>query len=122
LGPLLFLLYVNDLPKVIEHKALPILLADDSSMLITAPNTTRLQNDVNIVFGQANKWFEANFLSLNLDKTHFIQLINKIIYTTDMCIKYDDMQIFNITNTKFLGLFVNDTLSWKTHIEYISLN
>jgi hypothetical protein len=45
--------------------------------------------------------------------------MNKSIYTTDMCIKYNDKQISNITNTKFLGLFINDTLSWKTYIEYI---
>jgi hypothetical protein len=36
-----------------------------------------------------------------------------------MCIKYDDKQISNIINTEFLGLFVNDTLSWKTYIQYI---
>jgi hypothetical protein len=101
------------------NKAKPSLFADDTSVLITAPNTAKLQNDINIVFEQINKWFEGNFLSLNLDKTHFIPFMNKSIYTTDMCIKYDDKQTSNITNTKFLGLFTNYTLSWKTHIEYI---
>jgi hypothetical protein len=45
--------------------------------------------------------------------------MNKSIYITDMCIKHNDKQVSNITNTKFLGLFINDVLSWKTHIEYI---
>jgi hypothetical protein len=70
----------------------------------------------NIVFQQINKWYEAYFMSLNLDKTHFIHFMNKNADTTDTCIKYN---ISNITNTKFLGLFINDTFSWKTHIKYI---
>jgi hypothetical protein len=74
LGPLLFLLHVNDLPKVIENTAIAILLAADTSTLITGPNTTKLQNYVNTVFGQINKWFEANSLSLNLIKS--IKLIS----------------------------------------------
>jgi len=55
-GPVLFLLYVNDLPKVIESKATPTLFADDAStsIPITSPNTTKLQNDINIIFKQIN--------------------------------------------------------------------
>ena len=70
-----------------------------------SPNTTKLQNDINIVFKEINIWFEANLLSMNLNKT-----------TTDICIKYNYKHISNITNTKFLGLFINDIVSWKTHI------
>ena len=45
LGPLLFLLYINDLPKAVKHKALPILFADDTSILITSPNSNQLQSE-----------------------------------------------------------------------------
>ena len=57
LGLLLFLLYINDLSKAVKHKALPILFAGDISVLITSPNSTQLQSDLNIVFAQLNKWF-----------------------------------------------------------------
>jgi hypothetical protein len=57
LGPLLFLVYINDLPKVVEHKALPILFADNTSILLTSPNNIQMQSDLNIVFEQLNKWF-----------------------------------------------------------------
>jgi Reverse transcriptase (RNA-dependent DNA polymerase). len=54
LGPLLLLLYISDLPKVLGSKAIPILFVDDTSILITSPNTTELQIDINIVFKQIN--------------------------------------------------------------------
>lgn len=111
LGLLLCLLYINDLLKVTESKATSVLFADDTSILMTSPHTTKLQNDINTVFKQINIWFEANLLSMNLDKT-----------TTDICIIYNDKQISNTTNTKFLELFINDTVSWKTHMSILYLN
>ena len=62
LGPLLFLVYINDLPKAVEHKALPILFADDTSILLTSPNNIQMQSDLNLVFEQLNKWFKSNQL------------------------------------------------------------
>ena len=56
LGLLLFLVYINDLPKAIEHKAIPILFADNTSISFTNPNNIYFQKNLNIVFGQLNKW------------------------------------------------------------------
>jgi len=49
LGPLLFLVYINDLPKAIEHTIISILFAYDTIILITSPNNIQLQNNLNIV-------------------------------------------------------------------------
>jgi len=76
LGPLLFILYIKNLPKAVKHKALPILFADDITNLITSSNSNQLQSDLNIVFAQLNKWFKSNSLFFNFDKTHFIQFNN----------------------------------------------
>ena len=119
LGPLLFLIYINDLPRAVEHKALPIIFADDTSILLASPNNSQMQTDLNEVFAQLNKWFKSNMLLLNFDKTSFVQFTNKTTSNLDMQIKHEDKQIRSAMETKFLGLFINNKLSWKTHIECI---
>ena len=117
LGPLLFLVYINDLLQTIKHKVIPILFADDTSTLVTSPKNIQFQNDLNVISGQLNKWFNANLLSLNSEKTYLIHLTNRSTCTSDTQITYEDTQICTASKTKFLGPFVNNTLSWKTHIE-----
>jgi hypothetical protein len=77
LGPLLFLLYINDLPKTINNKTIPILLADDTSLLVTSPNLNDFQVNINTVFHCIHEWFKVNLLSINLLKhiTFSLQLI-----------------------------------------------
>jgi hypothetical protein len=116
LGPLLFLVYINDLPRAVEHKALPILFADDTSILLTSPNNIKMQSDFNEVFVQLNKWFKSNLLLLNFDKALFT---NKSTCISDIQIKYEDKQIRTVNETTFRGLFINNNLAWKTHIECI---
>ena len=76
LGPLLLLLDINEWHKAVRYKALPILFADYTSILITSPNSNQIQSDFNIVFAQLIKWFKSNLLFFNFDKTHFIQFNN----------------------------------------------
>ena len=108
LGPLLFLIYINDLPRAVEHKALPILFADDTSIILTSPNITQMQSDFNEIFMQLNKWFKLNSLSLNLDKTLFIQFTNKTTCISNIQIKYEDKQIRTVKEAKLLGLLINN--------------
>jgi hypothetical protein len=63
LGPLLFLLYVNDLPKITDENSKLILFADDTSIIITSPNPTDFENSVNKIFHDINRWFNTNLLS-----------------------------------------------------------
>jgi hypothetical protein len=65
LGPLLILLYINELPNAIIHNATPILFVEDTSILITSQNVYKFQNDLNTAFGQMTKWFQTNSLFLN---------------------------------------------------------
>jgi hypothetical protein len=73
LGPMLFLLYINDLPKVVNNNSKPVLFADDTSIIVNNPNPVNFKNDLISSFKQLNVWFNTNLLSLNFNKTQYIQ-------------------------------------------------
>ena len=71
LGPLLFLLYINDLAHV-STKLFSLLFADDSNMFLTGKNPNELIQTMNTEIVNVVDWLRVNKLSLNLKKTHFI--------------------------------------------------
>ncbi|PNF19496.1 hypothetical protein B7P43_G02324, partial [Cryptotermes secundus] len=117
LGPLLFLLYINDLPNAISDVSYPVLFADDTSLIINNPDTPRFEKDINIVLEKLNKWFSSNLLLLNPTKTYFLQFITKNTRVLDLHILCGNKQITNMEVTKFLGLVIDHKLSWQTHID-----
>jgi hypothetical protein len=119
LGPLLFLLYINDLPNAIIHNATPILFADDTNIIITGRDVLKFQDDLNTTFRQISEWFQLNSLSLNISKTHFIQFSSKSLIDSDINITNENNYISKVNDINFLGLNINNTLSWKTHIDKI---
>ena len=119
LGPLLFLLYTNDLPKIINKTSTPIIFADDTSILFAQSNLTDLNKNIQNVFETLNKWFGANQLSLNFNKTHYIHFATKRNISTDLKIGYNNNFITSTSYTKFLGVMMDKTLSWNNHIELL---
>jgi hypothetical protein len=73
LGPLLFLIYINNLPKTVNDLAIPILFADDTTILITSPNKHDFELKVTTAFNLINEWLNTNLLPINFNKTHFMQ-------------------------------------------------
>jgi hypothetical protein len=119
LGPLLFLIYINDLPKTVNDIAKPILFADDTTILITSPTISNFQLKVNTAFNFVKEWLNTNLLCINLNKTHFMQftIINKP--KPYLQITHLNKQISTVSSTVFLGIHINDTINWKNHIDYI---
>jgi len=74
-GPIIISVYINDWPKAREHRAIPILFTDVTSILITSPNNIQFQGDLNVVFRQINEWLKGSLLSLNLNKTYFVRIL-----------------------------------------------
>jgi hypothetical protein len=121
LGPLLFLLYINDLLQVTNDSSKTVLVADDTSMIITNPNPSIFERSVNKIIQDINEWFNTNLLSLNMDKTLFIQFMTENSSSIDFNIMHGNKKIANVYTTKFLGLILDNTLSWRTHIDAIIL-
>jgi len=76
-----FLIYINDLPSIIPYtlsreNSSIVLFADDTSVIISEPCLMNFERKLNIVF-QIMEWFNSNFLSLNFDKTYYMQFITK---------------------------------------------
>jgi len=72
LGPLLFLLYINDLPGIICDISKPTIFADDTSIIFTHSNYVNFKNEIDIVIEKISRWFETNSLILNFNKTHYM--------------------------------------------------
>jgi len=119
LGSLLFLFHINDLPKAINDKSIPLLPADDTSILITSPYKNNFQLKITTAFNFINEWLNTNLLSINFNKTHYLQFITKNKPKSRIKITYNNKQISTISSIKFLGNCINDTINWKYHIEYI---
>jgi hypothetical protein len=76
LGPILFLLYINDLPLNIKEKRI-VLFADDINILVTAEKEQNLQQKINKAMSECHGWFNANSLTLNIEKTTEMTFCNR---------------------------------------------
>ena len=72
LGPLLFLVYINDLPNVLQESIHPFLFADDTSLFMAGDNPESMSVDLNTQLAHLFTWLRANKLSLNLQKTYYM--------------------------------------------------
>jgi len=95
LGPLLFLLCMNDLPKIINKTSAPIIFADETSILFTHSNLKDLNKNIHIVFTTLNKWLRANQLTLNFNKTNYVHFTTKRNMSVNLKIGFNNNLITN---------------------------
>ena len=119
LGPVLFLLYINDLAKV-SNVIFSLLFADDSNMFLAGKNPDDLVDTMNVEMVKVIEWLNTNRLSLNLKKTHFIifrKKRSKLKLHKELVI---DNVVINMTDrSKFLGVFLDQHLTFESHIKHI---
>ena len=118
LGPLLFLLYINDLSSVSEY-CYSVLFADDTNVFISGENIDVLCSRLNEELECIREWLCCNKLSLNVSKTHYMIFTprNKIVHDID--VKIHGVSVERVYATKFLGVIIDSKLTWKPHVEYI---
>lgn len=120
LGPLMFLVYINDLAATIQKIANPILFADDTSIIVTSTDVREYQTITTQVTSETLKWCQANLLTLNLNKTHFLQFQARNQKVPTIQIAISDIKITNVNSTKFLGITINRSISWKEQISELT--
>jgi hypothetical protein len=118
LGPLLFLMFINDLPRVIQNAV--VLFADDTSILISENNTLLLNEKIQNVRKQLENWFYENRLIINTEKSKaiFFRRSRSIpSFRPLFCI--NNKEVVRSVDVKFLGIFITEDLSWTIHTQYV---
>ena len=106
LGPIFFLIYINDLPKLAPIGTKILLYADDTSIRVTSPNLENYEKQINKIFMDINYWFKLNQLVLNYYKTHYLQFNTKNSREYILKLNYQGNYVKSSPHTKFLGLII----------------
>ena len=118
LGPLLFILYANDIPQCMSY-CRTILCADDTTVYQVGKDPNTMYRQVNFDLKTLTDWFKANQLSVNPSKTKSI-LFKRSGYVNDindyLCIETEPIELVQVT--KFLGLYIDEHLTWQHHIDH----
>ena len=119
LGPLLFLIYINDLPLA-SKSAAAILFADDTNTLYTGKNYHELVVNVSIDLKILSDWFKCNKLALNETKTNLMIFHRKNNKPPEnLTVTLNGITLDRVVTTKFLGVLIQENLLWENHIEYV---
>ena len=126
LGPLLYLIYVNDINLSCNGSI--VSFADDTTIYVSDSNIDSLYNNANTLINSLFNWFCANRLSLNANKTKYI-VIRPPSLRGDLAHKHiyiHNTQLHRIGNNcneksaKFLGILIDENLTWKEHISHVN--
>ena len=121
LGPLLFLIYIDDLLNNSSSKLSFYLFADDTNIYFESDSLSTLQKVVKKELRHIKKWLDVNKLALNVDKTNcviFHSPQNALNDTVNM--KIGNQHVKQAKYVKFLGLLLDEHLSWKYHLSELS--
>ena len=115
LGPLLFSIYMNDLPNVVQICELN-LYADDMEMHCSDVNLASTECDLQQHIQSLNSWLCVNLLTLNIRKSNVMLIGSRQrLRNHDFCISVDGKQLSCVSSVKYLGLHIDKNLSWHHH-------
>ena len=120
LGPLLFLIYINDLCKCVKYSE-TYHFADDTNMLLSHSSLETLAKRMNSDLKNLSQWLKANKLSLNVTKTELI-IFHSSSKKTDPSLKIilDGKRLIQTDTVKYLGVLLGDRLLWSKQINHVA--
>ena len=117
LGPLLFLLYINDLPNASNFET--TLFADDTNLHLSHININSLQSRVQLEMMKVSKWMISNKLTINYKKSCYMLKSKKPLNDSNFSVLINQNLIEKSECVKYLGVHLDNKLSWRTHIDKI---
>ena len=118
LGPLLFIIYINDIPNIAEFAKF-ILYADDANIILTGDTIEEINNQLeNLVFN-LKQWVSCNGLALNLKKTKYIIFSRTRNTELPQPLVISGTPIERVYESKFLGVIIDESLNWTRHIRTV---
>ena len=120
LGPLLFLIYINDLCNCTNSLDLH-LFADDSNLFFCHKSLVCLEKIINTELAHVETWLNTNKLSLNISKSNFVIFHPPQKKVNDpMKLYVNDTLLEEKNHVKYLGIMMDNNLNWKSHATYIA--
>ena len=117
LGPLLFLLYINDIQNSSSSPQF-LLFADDTALLYSAPSLHALQTNINTSLPDIATWLNSNRLTLNTKKSTY-QLFSLSRSYPDIHIHVNGTPLCRNKSPKYLGVIIDENLKWSSHIKQV---
>ena len=122
LGPLLFILYINDFSRS-SDLLFSILFADDATVIIEGMNYKDIINNLNLELKKVDSWLSANKLTINIKKTHYMMFhrtrIKQKCLINNPMVQVRNQNLTSVNNTKFLGVIIDNKLKWLDHITFV---
>ena len=122
LGPLLFILLINDLPLCLTNSHIHM-YADDTTLYALGKDVENINQTLNDELDKVNKWFNSNNLILNAKKTNCMLICTKqkrnTLINDKLCVHINGSYIDNVTEQNVLGLIIDKSLKFDSHVNYI---
>ena len=123
LGPLLFLLYINDISRCSEL-GIFVLFADDTNIFVDGSSAQDAYMKANRLLSSLNTYMHLNKLHINMTKCCYIHFKPRTLTTskveaTSLHLEIDGFPIKIVEQAKFLGVIIDENLNWAAHIKYL---